>query len=210
MKRSLVVLVALLALVFPALAHAEQIPYSPEAEAFYANAISYWGHTPPLCESINKEMETGILTNVDGSVVWGLGTEPLTKISVCTQTVQAGIEPWQLCRVVMHETGHNEGNAHSGDPANIMYPQINRYMVAPGCPDPPPLPEGTSTAVPPTLEDEISARETSLKEFTKTLKGMTTRCTFLRYHSHSQNQKKICWLNLREAHKEFRQIAAEM
>lgn len=141
MKR-LALLLSVLFLLPVASAHAD--PFTPEVETYYASAIQYWGHEPTLCTTITKEVRDGSLEESDGLPVIGLGTQPIAEKGreACFITVDAIVEPWQLCRIVRHEVGHLEGFGHSGDPTNIMYPYITREQVAPGCPEPPPAPAG--------------------------------------------------------------------
>jgi hypothetical protein len=140
MKR-FALLLSVLFLLPVASAHAD--PFTPEAEAEYAAAVQYWGHEPSLCSSVTKELDAGALpeqSEDSGSEVLGSATQPNSEFAPvkCTITVDSDLEPWAFCRVMRHEVGHLEGNGHSGDPTNIMYPYMTRAEIAPGCPEPPP------------------------------------------------------------------------
>lgn len=137
MKRA-ILLAGVLFFIFASAAQAE--PFSPEVEAYYANAIQYWGHEPPRCKTITKEAWQGSLAQSSPeSEVIGRATQPRPEQGIinCRITIDVAREPWMVCRTVMHEVGHLEGVGHSGEPTNIMYPRISREAIAPGCPEPP-------------------------------------------------------------------------
>lgn len=162
--------------------------FTPEAEAYYANAIQFWGKEPPLCVSISKEMQVAL--TVEGKTSPGKGLEFIGEASQpnpeygpvnCFVLIKLGLESWELCRVIMHEVGHLEGLGHSADPTNIMYPQISKREYAPGCPDSPS--SGGTTPLP---EIPILAHR-----YTEWMKEIT-RCKRMALHV-SHRRATQCW-----------------
>lgn len=107
-----------LALLLAPAAHAST--FTPEAEADYAYAVSYWDLGEPSgCVTLAKEM----FPRDPESTVVGEATQPTpNEQTPCILRVAEGLSECLTLGVMVHEVGHLLGMAHAENPKSPMHP----------------------------------------------------------------------------------------
>lgn len=116
------VAIAALALAAPARA----APFTPAVNRAYNVAVRYWGGGPTDCLTLDRQIvPDGSLP--DGGIAWATIPTGPTDCVLYVERTLARPDHWvQLCGVLAHEVGHLRGLGHSADPADVMYPGLNR------------------------------------------------------------------------------------
>jgi hypothetical protein len=117
-----------LALLAPAAAAHAQSPAKrwpvggPAMQAAHRVAIEHWGREP--CHG-DIEVSWGRLSEDENArATWTNQGDSAATIELCDIVFNQS-QAWEwpkLCTVFAHELGHLEGEGHSSDPADVMYP----------------------------------------------------------------------------------------
>ena len=112
-------LFAIVALSLTATAAAAQ-PFTPEAEQFYTEAITYWEEQglTTRCEGDRSMVAPPLYAGEQEA--WGD-----VDLETCAMLIVSGLQPCETKAVVFHEVGHTFGLDHSNDPESLMYPVVS-------------------------------------------------------------------------------------
>lgn len=152
-------------------------PLSPELEASYKTALSYWGDAdgPPQCASVDRQIVPA--TDIGG--YRGLATQPrpTAKGLDCILRVASGLPPCESNDVLLHEVGHLFGHGHSDDPSNPMH---------------------ASRLSPCKTERLLRDARRTVAHIGRKLDRMRTRCRTLHH------RRRACWEAVRPWRREWR------
>lgn len=125
-------IVGLMALAASSLMAPAAVAYpAATAEGDIPLAEAFWGRTPTGCSSIT--FRTDPLPGRSGEATQPEPGAAPVPCNLVIHEVDADHPPESVCLVALHEYGHLLGEAHSDDPASVMYPGVSTQLVVPIC-----------------------------------------------------------------------------